>query len=149
MPHVDFDEQAAAAPVPSDATFTLGGRVWTCRDRLDIPGGVTIEHLNANAALLTNPDDEKAITRAAVASEAFCRAVVMPEEGDAFVEMLSSKDVKLTGRTTLAVFRMLLEHALARPTTPAGRSSTGRKPAARKSTAGSSSPGTRRRASAG
>lgn len=148
MPHVDFDEQSQSAPEPSDVTFTLDGRVWTCRDRLDIETNVVASHLRASAALYADPDDSSLVVKAAEASEAFLRAVLMPEEGDEFIKALSSKK-DLTGRLYQGVLRMLLEHATARPTTPAAASSSGRKRTARKSTAGSSSRATRRAASAG
>lgn len=148
MPHVDFDEQSQSAPEPSDVTFTLDGRVWTCRDRLDIPNRVTARHAQTQSALAGNPGDMKVVADAAVASVEFIKAVLMPGEGEQLVEVLDTKG-DLTSRVYGNALRLMWEHATGRPTTPAVRSSSGRKRTARKSTAGSSSRGKTRAASAG
>lgn len=151
MPHVDFDEPGEVEA--SDQTFTFQGRTWTLRSPLDIDSAVTTGWVTATAAVRAAEDEEaraEARGQLNTAVDALFREALMPDQGEDFVKAANDPKARITPRVIDGILRLMLEHALGgRPTKPASGSSRGRKRTARKSTAGSSSPGTTRAASTG
>lgn len=129
--HRDFD--ADVPELEPSGTFVLGGKTWRVRAKEQVAYGF----LN----IFTDGGNEVKIGP-------FFRATLFPADVDGFMEMIEAPDGPLTPERATAVMDYVAELVLARPTKPAGDSSTGSTKTGAKSEAGSSGQGTRRRRSA-
>lgn len=113
--------------------FILGGRTWHVRP----PEEFTIAEV-AGLIGLNGP----------VRNDAFFRAILVPDEADAMVELLTDPTSTVRRGQVDAAIRGCYTQITGLPTRPPATSTPGRKPTGRKSVGGSSSPAARRKRSA-
>ena len=125
MTHFDYDTDEET--VTPGATFTLGGRQWTCRSRDHLP-------FTAERAVFALDDDGQLSTRV----EPFFRVVLMPDDVEPFVALLNDTESGLTVAKVQRIIRDLAAEVFGFPTTPPARSGTPSR-RRRRSVAGSAS----------
>lgn len=138
--HRDFDAEDLEL-LPAAATFTLAGKLWHVKSAEDWPFGTAERMFGAG-------DAQKVMLQIGP----FFKSVLVPDEADAFLEMLSKEDTgnPATLRRVMQVIEFVAEEVLGFPIKLDSGSSEKRPARARKqgsSKESSSSQGTRRRAS--
>ncbi len=128
-PHADFDDDDIGEP---SATFTLGGRRWTCRPTEDVPFGVIQKFYEAAQA--GENDDGEGLMQVGP----FFRATISRDETKDFMDMLADPNGPLTLGKVQPVMEFIAGNVLGRPTEPAETSAPGPAKTGPKSVAGSS-----------
>lgn len=133
--HLNLDEQEV--PDKPSCTFTLDTTEWKCRDGQDVSWELV--------SSLYRAAEENGDYMAKVGE--FFRAVIVPDQWEAFNDLMKKPDTPFTVRRAEALVPFLMEHVMGVPTEPSKPARSGRQRTASKSKARSSAPATRRKAS--
>ncbi len=120
--HRDFDalrreRQRQAPTTAKDVTFTLGGVTFTCVKT--VPSGLIFD-------IAAAPEYDVNPLGALVGLRDFIMHIVVPEQREAFLEMLRGPDDPADFETLEELARYLSEEYLGRPTVPSSASPDGR-----------------------
>lgn len=151
-PHQDFDAPSGAEAY--SGTLTLGGRVWKIRHRDDVPFEI-VRRLMGQEEVDADAEPEvlaKQAREVVLQTGPFFEATIVPDEVDDFMALFNDSRSPLT----IGKLRGIMEYVSSvvfsedeeeRPTKPSKSKSPGRLPTGSASKDGSSSGGTRRKAS--
>lgn len=138
MPSIDLDAvESSSEPL---ASFVLGGREWHIRQKDDLAWGISDTLFGQ-----TDPDDPRA---AVVQIGVLFESAIVPEEVDAFKEMLRAPNSGLTMRRVAPLVQFIAEQLFERPTKKPSDSSDGAGTTATSSEGDSSLPDTQNEESA-